>query len=93
MNATSSLFVNMATGDLHSRSTAAVAIDQGVPVPNADVDWDGETRPSGAGYDIGADERGAMSAAPSKQQQPVSIVYTGRRSRSEPNCGNRPVER
>ena len=61
-----------------ARPTAA-AIEQGARVPTVDADRDGEMRPSGGGYDIGADEREATIAASSKQQQPVSIVCTGRR--------------
>ncbi|HEY89671.1 MAG TPA: hypothetical protein G4N98_08075, partial [Thermoflexia bacterium] len=47
-------FVNPAAGDYHIGPGSA-AIDQGV---NAGVttDWDGDTRPQGGGYDIGADE-------------------------------------
>jgi hypothetical protein len=56
-NAAMSLFVNGAAGDLHLRSTAAAAIDQGASVGAgvADGDVDGQTRES-AQRDIGADE-------------------------------------
>jgi putative cofactor-binding repeat protein len=47
-------FVNPAGGDYHIRPGSA-AIDAGVDAAVA-VDIDGETRPLGSGYDIGADE-------------------------------------
>ena len=62
-NATADLFDNPATGDLHLRSTATVAIDQGVALSDAATDWDGELRPNGGGYDIGADEYRAVVTA------------------------------
>jgi hypothetical protein len=61
VNAIASLFVNAAAGDLHLQPTATVAIDRGVAVAGAPFDWDGEIRPGGAGYDLGADERGATT--------------------------------
>ena len=61
-NATSGLFVNAANADLHLLSTASSVINQ-VPVEtNCQADWDGQTRPSGASADIGADEY--VSAVP-----------------------------
>jgi hypothetical protein len=53
----SALFVSLASGaeDLHLRS-GAPAIDAGAP-SGALTDIDGELRPRGAGWDIGADER------------------------------------
>jgi len=57
------LFVNAAAGDLHLAATAAAAIDRAATTPAVTDDWDGEVRPQGAGYDIGADERGATTAA------------------------------
>ena len=57
------MFVNAATGDLHLSAQAATAIDRGTPLASVTDDWDGQARPQGAGYDIGADERGATAAA------------------------------
>jgi hypothetical protein len=57
INAVPSMFVNVATGDLHLRPTAARAIDQGIALPNAATDWDGDRRPNGAGFDAGTDGR------------------------------------
>ncbi len=51
------MFVNASTGDLHLSALAVPAIDQGATT-SAVTDWDGQPRPQGAAYDIGADERG-----------------------------------
>jgi hypothetical protein len=50
------MFVNAAAGDLHLAANAADAIDRGEAVANVVDDWDGEIRPQGAAYEIGADE-------------------------------------
>lgn len=50
------LFVDAAAGDLHLAATARTVIDAGTPVTTVTDDWDGEGRPRGAAYDIGADE-------------------------------------
>ncbi len=63
VGAQANLFVDASTGDLHLASTATSAIDKGVTLPTVTDDWDGEARPQGAGYDIGADERGASTTA------------------------------
>jgi hypothetical protein len=49
-------FVDAPGGDLHLQSSASGAIDQGVAVPQAGVDMDGQTHDVGA-PDLGADER------------------------------------
>jgi uncharacterized protein DUF4082/Big-like domain-containing protein len=54
--ATANMFVNAAAGDLHLSASATTAIDHGVPLANVTDDWDGQSRPSGAAPDIGADE-------------------------------------
>jgi hypothetical protein len=54
-NATSNMFVNPATGDLHLRSTASTAIDKGMSVAVSD-DFDGQSRLAGNAPDVGADE-------------------------------------
>ena len=54
--ATASLFVNAAAGDLHLLASATAAIDHGATVASVTDDWDGQPRPSGSAYDIGADE-------------------------------------
>ena len=44
------------TGDLHLASRIPAAVDQGNPIETLTADLDGEPRPQGAGFDIGADE-------------------------------------
>ena len=48
-------FRNPAAGDYHLLPDSP-AIDVGVPVPWLTLDLDGEARPAGGGYDVGADE-------------------------------------
>ena len=55
------IFVDAAGGDLHLSALAVPAIDQGTALANVADDWDGQVRPQGLGYDIGADERGATA--------------------------------
>jgi hypothetical protein len=50
------LFVNAPAGDLHLKSTAAVAIQKADPLSNCPTDWDGQSRPQAGANDIGADE-------------------------------------
>jgi len=54
--ATAALFADIASGDLHLAATAVGAIDRGTTIQAAFADIDGQTRPSGLAYDIGADE-------------------------------------
>ena len=54
--------VSLAGGDLHLSPTAASAIDQGTALAAVTDDWDGQARPQGAAYDIGADEFGGAIA-------------------------------
>jgi hypothetical protein len=54
--ATAGLFVDTTRTDLHLVPGAAVAIDQGVPLADCGLDWDGQPRPYGPARDIGADE-------------------------------------
>ena len=89
VNATPAMFVSPATGDLHLRATASLAIDRGVAAPGVDTDWDGDMRPAGSAPDVGADEvvapiRSAFSG--------VSCKY-GDAQTHGPYCSNRPVER
>jgi hypothetical protein len=57
-SASLALFEDGANGDLHLMPGATAAIDQGAPVAAgvANDDVDGESRPSGAARDVGADE-------------------------------------
>jgi len=56
LSATSSLFMNPSAGDLHLKATATAVIDQAPALASVTSDIDGNPRPSGAGYDVGADE-------------------------------------
>ena len=58
------MFVDAPGGNLHLRADASAAIDRGVYMTDAPLDWDGEQRPAGAAPDIGADELGAGSPPP-----------------------------
>lgn len=94
------LFVNAATGDLHLQPTATGAVDRGVDVSEVTADWDGEARPSGAGWDVGADEVGGSSgegpsnqapvaqftASPASGAAPLTVTFDGRAS-SDPDGG------
>ncbi len=55
------LFVDAAAGDLHLSASATVAIDHGLALADVIEDIDGQSRPIGAAYDIGADEYTAGS--------------------------------
>src|SRR5919198_2716292 len=57
--AQASMFVNASTGDLHLVASATSAIDRGLNSAAVTSDFDGEARPQGSAYDIGADEFGA----------------------------------
>jgi len=62
LTATSAMFANPAEADLHLLSTATAAIDKAPALPAVANDFDGDARPQGAGYDIGADEYVPASA-------------------------------
>jgi hypothetical protein len=62
--ATSSLFVNAAAGDLHLTASATTAIDRGLAVVDVAKDIDGQNRPAGPAFDIGADERATATGTP-----------------------------
>lgn len=63
--AVSDWFVNAAAGDLHLSGTIAEVIDSGETISQLTDDFDGDTRPMGAGIDVGADEfSGALRPKP-----------------------------
>ncbi|OLB63488.1 MAG: hypothetical protein AUI11_01215 [Acidobacteria bacterium 13_2_20CM_2_66_4] len=61
--AQASMFVDAAAGDLHLVASATSAIDRGLNSPAVTSDFDGQVRPQGSAYDIGADEFGATATA------------------------------
>ena len=71
LTATASLFVNPSAADLHLKSSATAVIDQAPALVGVTDDIDGNPRPSGAGYDIGADEY-ARSSIDSPLHLPVT---------------------
>lgn len=71
--AAASWFVNPTAGDLHLTNAASAAIDHGVTTADATTDWDGQARPSGTAYDIGADEY-AGTGAPPQDTTPPSVA-------------------
>jgi Bacterial Ig domain len=80
-NATAGLFVNAATGDLHLQPSAAAAIDMATSNVTAPIDIDGEARPNGGAFDVGADEVDAANNVPTvalASPAAESTVRTGR---------------
>ena len=76
LSATASLFIDPSAGNLHLKNTATAAIDKAPALASVMDDIDGDPRPSGAGYDIGADEfvpGGGDSTPPSS---PTDITVT-----------------
>lgn len=55
-NCTTSWFRDLAAGDLHVVPGVSEVIDKGIAIPDFGNDIDGDARPQGAGWDIGADE-------------------------------------
>ncbi|MBI5895966.1 MAG: right-handed parallel beta-helix repeat-containing protein, partial [Desulfobacterales bacterium] len=51
-------FLNPASGDLHLAQAVNAVVDAGETLDDVPDDVDGEPRPIGSGYDIGADEYG-----------------------------------
>jgi hypothetical protein len=57
-NAQASWFVNATAGDLHLASGIASVVDLGQALADVTDDYDGDARPLGPAYDVGADEYG-----------------------------------
>ena len=54
-------FVNVSEGDLHLASGVSAAVDVGLEISGLSDDFDGQNRPQGSGFDIGADEYSAVA--------------------------------
>lgn len=76
INGSASMLVNAAAGNYHlNPATSQAAIDTGASLPtDVPTDMDGQQRPTGAAYDIGADE---VSAAPLAPTSVTGSVYGG----------------
>ena len=70
-SATPGFFIDPANGDLHLLTTATAAIDQAPTLAAVTNDIDGDSRPLGSGYDIGADEYNPGGPPPNR---PPSIT-------------------
>jgi hypothetical protein len=66
-----SYFANASAADLHLVPSASAAIDRAAAIPGLTTDWDGDSRPSGAAADIGADE---WTAAAEPDPTPVELA-------------------
>jgi hypothetical protein len=75
LTATASMFVNPVSGDLHLQATATAVIDRVPALASVTDDIDGNPRPSGTAYDIGADEfvSGRSALTPSTDLRITSV--------------------
>jgi len=74
LNGVNPQFVNPAVNDYHLQPTSPV-INAGITLSNVTNDYDGNSRPQGAGYDIGAYEYasgGTPTSAPTPTIQPTA---------------------
>jgi PKD repeat protein len=82
-NAQTSWFVGAASGDLHlASSSISGVVDQGQTLADVSDDFDGDSRPQGSAYDIGADEYvqpspvADFSATPTSGDAPLMVQFT-----------------
>lgn len=69
------MFVDAAGHDFHLQSTST-AINAGVALFHLSDDFDGNTRPQGAGYDIGAYEYAAVGPTVTPEPSPTTATTT-----------------
>jgi hypothetical protein len=72
-NAEASWFKDVSEGDLRLNSAIASVVDQGTTLLSVEDDIERESRPIGAGCDIGADEYNVSSAVVDLSENDVSI--------------------
>jgi Right handed beta helix region/Purple acid Phosphatase, N-terminal domain len=77
----SALFVDGAADDYHLSATSP-AVDAGVPLEAPGVDLEGNARPAGTAFDIGAYERGATAPPPDSTPPEISAVGVTKAGRS-----------
>lgn len=69
-------FVNPPSGDLHLASLIPAVVNQGIFIEGLVDDIDGEIRPEGGGYDIGADEYTVSGSCPDCSDERVVLRDT-----------------
>jgi hypothetical protein len=79
--ASSALFVNEAADDYHLSVTCS-AVDAGVPLEAPGIDLEGNARPAGAAFDIGAYERGATPPPADATPPQISAVQISKLGRT-----------
>ena len=92
-NAQVGWFVAPASGDLRLASRVETLVDQGETIAALTRDHEGDARPQGAGYDIGADEWHPSNQAPvldpigarsAESGQPISITVEASDADADP---------
>jgi len=68
-------FVNVSDGDLRLASGISAVVDMGLVISGLSDDFDNQSRPQGAGFDIGADEYSANVAPPQPPTNLQIVTY------------------
>jgi len=72
--ASDGIFIDAAGGDFRLKSTAAGAIDKGVIIDQFDYDIEGDNRPAGTAWDIGAYEYQATTGVCPRRSTSISLL-------------------